>query len=266
MSPTALELPFRTASGSSWYGAKVSALEPATRRLFQAPLTEFVAVRKQLASELKQGGDVEAARRIGAYKRPTVSAWVVNQLWWHERDSFEAFLENARLLGTGDLGRSSEHHRLLASLRSAASRLLVEHGHAANDGTLRKVLGNLAALAVAGGFAPALDGALARDRDPPGFEAVTLPSGAAAPPALPNDDGTAAERAAAERAAAERARRDAERKRLQAELAGARAALEASEARAAELERELESVRRDCERATALVNDLETRWAGLTDD
>ena len=85
--------------------------------LFQAPLEQFVPVRKQLSTELKAAGDKEGAARLLKLKRPTLSVWAVNQLWWRERDSFEALLANARRMSAGDLTGSVEHRRVLGELR-----------------------------------------------------------------------------------------------------------------------------------------------------
>ncbi|HEY6723018.1 MAG TPA: hypothetical protein VI197_03275, partial [Polyangiaceae bacterium] len=64
--------------------------EAAMASLFRAPLDEFVALRKSLSAKLKAGGDSVAAARVAKLKRPTVSVWAVNQLWWNERAAFEA--------------------------------------------------------------------------------------------------------------------------------------------------------------------------------
>ena len=48
--------------------------------LYAAPLDQFVTVRNELADRLKKNGDEAAAARVAALKKPSVSAWTVNQL------------------------------------------------------------------------------------------------------------------------------------------------------------------------------------------
>ncbi|HUP16091.1 MAG TPA: hypothetical protein VM848_08605 [Acidimicrobiia bacterium] len=48
--------------------------------LYAAPLDQFVKVRNEVAGRLKKDGDEPAAARVAALKKPSVSAWTVNQL------------------------------------------------------------------------------------------------------------------------------------------------------------------------------------------
>ncbi len=48
--------------------------------LYEAPLDQFVKVRNEIAGRLKKDGDEAAAARVAALKKPSVSAWAVNQL------------------------------------------------------------------------------------------------------------------------------------------------------------------------------------------
>jgi hypothetical protein len=48
--------------------------------LYGLPLDEFTNARDALAKELRQAGDKEAADEIKALRKPSVSAWTVNQL------------------------------------------------------------------------------------------------------------------------------------------------------------------------------------------
>lgn len=262
--------------------------------LFQAPLEQFVPVRKQLSAELKAAGDKEGAARLLKLKRPTLSVWVVNQLWWLEQGSFEALLASARRISTGDLTGTVEHRRVLGELREAARRLLTEAGHPANEATLRRCMTTLSALAAAGGFDPDRPGALQSDRDPPGFEALTLsfapsdtptpetPAQSAAAPA-PQVEASAApstqelERAKAElaaqkvaeeareraaRAARERAARAArERAELQAELSEARALIETQRALVAQLHEHLQAEERELHSRCEAAAEFERRLA-----
>lgn len=248
--------------------------------LFQAALDEFVAVRKQLSSELKAAGDPDAAGRIAKLKRPTVSVWAVNQLWWREREAFEALFACARRISAGDLSAATDHRRALGELREAARRVLTDAGHPASEATLRRILTTLTSLAALGGFDPDRPGALQRDRDPPGFEALTLPlasAGAGSSPAVRPPDVTAApsaaeaaaEREAAARSAAAKAAADhakrvaAESKRVQTELTEARRRLERRRALVDDLAERLKAAESEFESSREVVAQLEQTLAAL---
>ena len=204
--------------------------DDAVAALYQTPHAEFVAERKRLAAELKAAGDKAGAAKLGKLSRPTISAWTVNQLWWQARDDFDALFESADKLRKGDLRASGEHRELMSKLRQRASAILSDAGHAATEGTLRRVTTTLAALAASGGFDPDPPGALSGDRDPPGFEAIGIAvddagdhEPAPAPKAKPQDPDPDPK--------AERAAREAEEKRQQAEAAAERRRKEQAEAK-----------------------------------
>lgn len=48
--------------------------------LYGLPLDEFVAARTELVRELKRQGKNAEAEEVGALRKPTTSAWIVNQL------------------------------------------------------------------------------------------------------------------------------------------------------------------------------------------
>jgi hypothetical protein len=151
--------------------------DAAVEMLYRGSLDTFVAERKRLANDLKAGGDKAAAARLASLGRPSISAWAVNQLYWHERGAFDRLLATAERLRRGDLDAGSAHQRELSTLRALAAGRLVSGGHAAAESTLRRVTTSLSALAVAGGFEPDPAGALVADRDPPGFEALGIVAG-----------------------------------------------------------------------------------------
>lgn len=248
--------------------------EEAVAELYRGPLDGFVAERKRLAAELASGGDKAGGKRFAKLPRPSLSAWAVNQLWWQAREEFDALFASAARLRAGDLGAMRAHREALDRLRARAAELLRAGSHAASEAVLRRVSATLAALAASGGFEPDLPGALASDRDAPGFEvaglsgmlAAAVPSeragvGRAGEPAGAADDGAPPEhdpdaheqqRRQAE-LEAERARLEAERRRLEEQRAAARAERERL---ARELERgraEQESRAREVERLRAAL-------------
>jgi len=215
--------------------------DDAVAELYQAPHADFVATRKRLAGELK-ATDKVGAGKLGKLGRPNISAWVVNQLFWQARELFDRLLETAAQIRAGDMAASAEHRDAITKLRQRATKLLEDAGHGATEGTLRKVATTLSALAVAGGFDPDPPGALADDRDPPGFDAIM--GGVVVPVAAPpveeepsikeararkkEADEQAARDAASAQARrkaeeAERARKNSERNRLETALRTAKA-------------------------------------------
>lgn len=255
----------------------MTAFDEALRALYQAPFSEFVALRKKLADGLKAGGDKAAASRLAKLQRPPVSAWAVNQLWWKEQPAFESLIEAATRVKEGDRDATKQHRETLGALRDAAARLLQAEGNAASDTTLRRVTTTLSAVAANGGFAPEPDGALGADRDPPGFEALgafgTSPAKLDPTPAQPaRSAGAKVDAAAAERARAsearrkedeQRARRNAERERLSDALRQARSLREAQEREAAKLRRELDAQEHALHETRSLIEELETKLSSL---
>ncbi len=231
------------------------AFDDAVKTLYQAPHDSFVAVRKQLAQELKSAGDKAGAARLAKLPRPPISAWAVNQLYWRSRSELDELFSSAALVRQGDLEATSKHRATLASLRAQAKTLLLEAGNAASEATLRRVTTTLSALAVAGSFDPDPPGALSSDREPPGFEGVLAPE--ALPATRPAAESNQAARLLA-RQQAEKAKKEAERQRLMARVRNAeselgagerevqrhRRALAEAEERLAKLERALDELKR----------------------
>lgn len=266
----------------------MSAFDEAVTALYQAAFGDFVAERKRLAAELKTAGDKDGATRLLKLARPPVSVWAVNQLWWREREAFEALLDAASRVKLGDREASQRHREALAKLRELATQILVEGGNGASEQTLRRVTTTLSALAAAGGFEPDAPGALSADRDPPGFEALGFGAatgagaGASGSVAAGGSEGSAnagedaavdaAARRERERAAeierkraeeAERTRRLAERERLSAALREAQLLREQQQHELLRRQSELEAVEQGLKKTQALVAELEEQLASL---
>lgn len=160
----------------TYYRGVPSDFDKTMTELYRAPLESFVAERTRLAGELKAAGHQSDATRLAKAGRPSISAWAVNQLWWHARPDFDELLETAAQLRKGKLAASGAHRKALTKLTARAHKLLGESGHGTADATLRRVSVTLSALAAAGGFEPELPGTLSKDRDPPGFEAFGIAS------------------------------------------------------------------------------------------
>jgi len=261
--------------------------DDAVSALYRAPLHEFVAQRKRLSSELKGGGDKAGATRLAGLGRPPISAWTVNQLWWEARDAFDELFAAGERLRAGDLAGTSAHRDAMAKLRARAETLLGAAGHAATEATLRRIMTDLSALAALGSFDPDPPGALAGDREPPGFDVIGLAAPEAAQLAddhtHPNPDrkGLAdakrsneahAARARQERerleherrkAEEERQRKRAERERLEKALRSAKAELKFRTEQVDRLESELAQAEKTVAQARAHIADLESSLAAL---
>jgi hypothetical protein len=55
-------------------------LADAKAELYQADPDEFMSLRQELVARAREAGDAAAAKQIGALRKPTRSAWVVNRL------------------------------------------------------------------------------------------------------------------------------------------------------------------------------------------
>jgi len=217
-------------------------LETAVRELYQVPLGQFVAERKRLAKELAKPD----AKALLAKRRPTISAWIVNQLWWHARDAFDRMMETADQLRKGKAEADKLHREAIAKLRARAATLLKDAGHAASEGVLRRVTTTLSAIAAAGGWQPSDPGTLADDLDPPGFGAVgiahvpTPPAPKSHPSTTPKQGDDDAERKERE---AEARRKEHERKELEKKRAKLDDQIDKARAHAERVDDQLEKAR-----------------------
>lgn len=265
-----------------------SSYDQAVSALYRAPRGSFVVERRRLAAELKAAGDKVAAAKLAKLERPSISAWAVNQLWWQAREAFEELFETAQQLRAGQLAASPAHRKALARLEARAQQLLSDGGHSANEATLRRIKMTLSSLAAAGDFEPDIPGALTKDREPPGFEALGSASLSDrqiddeprdADEAPPFNEGTAARKREAEAAAAERERererereaaaaerkreaeaqaeRQARRRQLERELHEAKVTLAAREHERARIADQLATAEREVERARAKLDGVQ---------
>jgi hypothetical protein len=237
----------------------------AVAELYQVPLEQFVAERKRLA---KESGDKSLLER----KKPSISAWVVNQLYWHARDAFDRMMETADELREGKLDADKPHREAIAKLRQRASTILKDAGHAPTESVLRRVTTTLAALAAAGTWEPSEPGALAYDLDPPGFGALGIAS--LAPDEAPKHekhdghhakkhDGDRAKHEAEQerRRAAEERRRAAAREKLEQQLERARALADNVAGEAKVAGKEADKLEREAVKAREHATKLEDRAA-----
>ncbi len=231
--------------------------DEALSTLHQAPHGDFVAERKRLSGALKSGGDKDAAGRLMKVGRPPISAWAVNQLWWHAHAAFEDMLASAKKLKGGALDAMAEHKAALRKLHDRAKEILEKEGNAASIGTLSRIDTTLSAIAAAQGFDPDLPGTLSEDRDPPGFAALGIAAvGPPAPPVAEAKDVVEEAKEAAQEAARAAAVAEQETRSKAQALEKAEAEVEHHRARVAKLEAELAEAKDALAEAKKRVTDL----------
>ena len=155
-------------------------------RLYSLPLEEFTAARNKLAAALKKDGQQEAAEQVKSLRKPSLSAWAVNQLARKERMQVRSLVTSADrlrkaqagLLRGGDadeLRASVERQReVVGALVKRAKELLREGGHPTTDATLERIRDTLTAVASdEEGGQLVQEGRLETDLDPAGFGPMT---------------------------------------------------------------------------------------------
>ena len=147
---------------------------------------DFVETRKRLAQEARKEGDAALAKRIGALRRPTLSAWAVNLLARSAADEIAGLLDVGEEMraawgsgrGLGDLER--RRAGLVASLVRTAGRLAADAGNALREQAVREVEDTLQAATVDAAVAEEVrEGRLSQPRSHSGF----VPAGFSTAPA-----------------------------------------------------------------------------------
>ena len=93
-------------------------------RLFSVPLEDFVAERKQVAKELRDAGDRDAAAEVAKMPKPTPPAWALNQLAREEPDAVGAWLDAAEELRDVSANPGAGLREAMAAHRDATRTLL----------------------------------------------------------------------------------------------------------------------------------------------
>ena len=222
--------------------------------LYALPLEEFTSARNELAKRL---GDSE----VKALKKPSVSAWAVNQLARTREVDLRRLLRAGEQLekaqteavsggNQGPFEKARREERdAVRKLRAEAADLLEAGGHPASDATLERVAKTLRAVAASEeGRAALRAGRLTEDVEPAGFDALAALAGSI----RPRREAEAPQKAPsqADRRRARKAREEADEARREADEA-ARALRDA--------ERDLEKVRRAAERAADRADRLAAR-------
>jgi hypothetical protein len=149
--------------------------------LFKLSLAEFVGARNALAARLKQSGRTNDANLVKTLVKPPVSAWTVNQLYWHHREAFDNLLNaGERFRRAQTSGKVNDMRAALDARREAlldlsdlATAVLQDAGHNPAPDALRRITTTLEAISAHASPADDLTlGRLSQDVDPPGFESL----------------------------------------------------------------------------------------------
>ncbi|WP_141576427.1 hypothetical protein [Actinomadura sp. WMMA1423] len=248
--------------------------------LYGVPPADFVETRKRLAREAKAEGDAALAKRIGALRRPTLSAWAVNLLARSAAGDLADLLDVGERMraawgsgrGLGDL--EQRRARLVGSLVRTAGELAADAGNSLREQAVREVEDTLQAATVDADVAEEVRrGRLPQPRShsgfvPAGFPAAPSDRGERARPKAKPARRAPAEKEPAEKEAAEKEPQPEKRKepaksnvsRTSAARAKRAEALrkraEQAEDKLAEREERAEAARGEAEEASARVGHL----------
>jgi hypothetical protein len=253
-------------------------LEDALDELYGAEPSEFVAVRKRLSATLRDAGDRAGAKVLQGARRPSTSAWALNQLARREPQLVEGLLDASSALYAAQTRGTNKPDGLRDAIRAhreavdaAADASTAVLGTRANDSFRGEMVSTLRAVSTDEDLGRQLRaGRLVRESSASGFpDAVGLTlvpdlpaSKSAAKPKAAKPATTRRERSEAGSETAEAAQAEREREaRQKADLAAkeaarkdadaAEASADRAHARVEALEGELEIARRELTEARA---------------
>jgi hypothetical protein len=229
-------------------GVPIDSLDDELDRLYALEPGAFVSERDRLARGLREAGDREQAEQVKRLRKPTVSAWAINQLARQARREVDLLLDAGHRLREAQEGLLAGEDRksldearrnereALAGLREAARRILTDEGRV-SETALNRITGTLQAAAVSSeGRELLARGRLTGDLEATGFELLA--------PLAEGTERRPRHRAAPAKAAPDRKEEEA-RRRLETARAGLREARES--ARVAE--KDLRTAEREADRA-----------------
>jgi hypothetical protein len=245
----------------------MSVSEEEIDRLYGLPLDEFTRGRDELARRIRQEGDGALATEIKQLRKPSLPAWVVNQLAHQREVDMQRLLKAGEQLAgaqvaairaqSGDafVEARRDEQQALEALSARAQEILADAGR--GTAVLDRVLATLRAGSLTeDGRALLKSGRLTEELEPPGFEALAgldlptgrprpRPAGAAAPTAREPTGPTQSE-TQRRRELTNEARRRIRDLRREAHALGPRVA--SAERRAAQLRKQLQAAEADVSR------------------
>ncbi len=219
--------------------------------LYGLPLDEFTKARNELAKKLRNEGDREGAADVTALQKPSLPAWLVNQLARERRSDVQALQKAADAIKKGDVDADERFRASVDTLVRAGREILAAAGRKPSDTVLQQVATTLRTSAAAASEDLAA-GRLTEAREASGFDVL---AGAAprpprtktakAKPSKPKVDRAALDDARRALTEARDEARELRRRVAAAEREARRTqdALDTAETRVAEAEGRLESLR-----------------------
>jgi hypothetical protein len=241
-------------------------LDAVADELYSLPPQDFTGTRNERVKQARSSGDRDLATAIGALRRPSTSAWVVNLLVRERSDLVDQLLELAEALraaqetlsGPELRALSTQRHRVIASIVGEARKLAVAHGGKVGDAGERELEATFdAALADPSAAEQVRAGRLHSALSYAGLGAAPTTS-APAPARVATASAPAPARPKADRDA------EAERKRAEARRAAEQAVRDA-EADAERATTERDEVLAEHRRAESQRDEVQQRVADLTE-
>jgi hypothetical protein len=144
--------------------------------LYSLPLEDFTEARNEAAARLSRSGKDALAREVKALRKPTLTAWAVNQLARQHPKELRKLLKQRDDLMSDDPTvvriASAERRRLISLLTERARSILIQGGHSAGGTTLDGVSKTLLAGGTDDERALIIAGRLTRELPPSGFEGI----------------------------------------------------------------------------------------------
>jgi hypothetical protein len=232
----------------------------AIERLYEAPLEDFVRLRREAAAELRKANDKVGASRIADVAKPSRATWAINQVARRNAKVLTAMIDARRAAEQAQrAGGADRIHQALAAYRArtsdvvhAARDMLEEAGIQANAALLRQIADALRAASAEEGpmQAQLVGGQL--EREVPEAEADLVAALDTGTRAAPKSGEDAAKKRRDDRAAALEEARPKALARKHAE------ALELAERRVKALEQAAERAREAAEKARANADEART--------
>lgn len=258
---------------------RVDNLEEELDQLYAREPAQFVAERDRLVRELRKADHRKEAEQVKSLRKPSISAWTINQLARQERRDVDLLLDAGHrlreaqqgLLAGADRKGLDEARRTqrdaLASLRQVARRILAEASHG-SEATLDRMMGTLQAAAVSSeGRELLARGRLTGDIEATGFELLAPLAEDVPPkqePAKHRPSQTKPVARPRKRNAAQERQREEDRKRVEnarRDFREARANSRAAEKDLREAERDASTARRELAQAEERVRKSEAAAA-----
>ena len=123
------------------------AMDAVAGELYGLPVSEFTAARDRYAADARRAGDREFAASIKQPRRPTMGAWLTNQLVRKKSDEVAALLrlgsalrDAQAQLAIDDMRQLSQQaQQLLTALGRQARQLAGDAGQRVGDGAVREL-------------------------------------------------------------------------------------------------------------------------------